>query len=82
MSSTIEKIDWPSLMNGTSLQMKDFPSVRLLKLDNAKGVYYGYGENSVVVDIKEYNSESHGNYYYFQTCKDDWHPLTTRLWDM
>lgn len=73
-------VDWGSLKSGTMLHMKDFPSVRLLKLDNHKGCYFGYDETTQLVDIKEHVSESHGSYYFFQTGKEDWHPLTTRLW--
>ena len=76
----IYAIDWESLPSGTMLAMRDFPSVTLLKLDNKKGVYTSYGSNSALVDIKEYESKENGNYYVFQTCKDDWHPLTNRLW--
>ena len=81
MSASIVAIDWPSIKSGTVIQMKDFPSVRLLKLNNSKGVYYGYDDNSTIVDIKEFNSNENGHYYYFQLNPQDWHPLTTRLWN-
>ena len=80
MSSGIQTIDWPSLKSGTTIQMKDFPSVKLLKLDNTTGLYYGYDDKNVIVNVKEYTSESNGHYYYFQIGPDDWHPLTARLW--
>lgn len=76
----ISSIDWLNIPSGTMLHMKDFPSVKLLKLDNSKGCYFNYESDSLEVEVKEYVSETHGNYYYFQTHKDDWHPLTTRLW--
>ena len=78
----VSAIEWPDLINGTTLQMKDFPSIRLLKLDNNKACYFGYGDETKIVDVKEHESEKHGSYYYFQTEKDDWHPLTTRLWNI
>jgi hypothetical protein len=82
MSSGIQTIDWPSLKSGTTIQMKDLPSVKLLKLDNTTGLYYGYSESHTIVKIKEYVSESNGHYYYFQISPEDWHPLTTRLWNV
>ena len=82
MSSGIQTIDWPSLKSGTTIQMKDFPSVKLLKLDNTTGLYYGYDDKNVIVKVKEYTSESNGHYYYFQTSDEDWHPLTNRLWSI
>ena len=78
----ISAIEWLDLIDGTTLQMKDFPSIRLLKLDNNKACYFGYGNETKIVDVKEHESEKHGSYYYFQTEKDDWHPLTTRLWNI
>ena len=81
MSAKIVAIDWPSIKSGMVIQMRDFPSVRLLKLNNSKGVYYGYDDNSTIVDIKEFNSDENGHYYYFQLSPQDWHPLTTRLWN-
>jgi hypothetical protein len=75
-------IDWESIKPGTMLTMKDFPTVKLMKLDNSKGVYFGYDVVSKVVDVKEYISEEHGGYMYFQTYENDWHPLTTRLWNV
>lgn len=82
MSSGIQTIDWPSLKSGTTIQMKDFPSIRLMKLDNHKGCYYGYDNYYHIVDIEEYNSEVNGFYYYFQLSREDWHPLTNRLWEL
>lgn len=76
----IMAIDWENLKSGTSMYMKDFPSVKLIKLDNSKACYINYDGISIMVDIKEYSSESHGNYHYFRTCEEDWHPLTSRLW--
>lgn len=75
-------IDWPSIKSGTMLHMKDFPSIKLLKLDNHKGCYFGFdeAENGVLVDIKTYTSELHGDYYYFRMTSEDWHPITSRLW--
>ena len=35
-----------------------------------------------IVDIDEYTSELHGDYHYFQVTKNDWHPLTNRLWNV
>lgn len=80
--SKVCAIDWLDLINGTTLQMRDFPSVRLLKLDNSKACYFDYGGEPKIVDIKEYISEEHGSYYYFQTSDEDWHPLTNRLWNI
>jgi len=74
-------INWESLKSGAMLRMKDFPSIKLLKLSNSKACYFPYGDDSIIVDIKEYESEINGFYYYFQTKKDDWHPLTIRLWE-
>ena len=74
--------EWESLKNGTTLQMKDFPTVRVLKLDNSKGCYFSYENKIQIVDIKEYESEEIGHYYVFQTCETDWHPLTKRLWKL
>ena len=74
-------VDWESLKSGTMLRMKDFPSVRLLKLDNSKACYFSYDSEPKTVSIKEHTSEKHGSYYFFQTSQDDWHPLTTRLWE-
>jgi hypothetical protein len=73
-------LDWSSIKSGTMLHMKDFPSVKLLKLDNHKACYFNYGESAILVDIKEHTSNTHGTYYYFKTCLDDWHPLTSRNW--
>ncbi len=80
--SGVSTINWDDLKNGTTIKMKDFPSIRLLKLDNNKGCYFGYNEEPVLVDIKEYVSNKHGIYFYFQTSEDDWHPLTNRLWSI
>lgn len=75
-------IDWPSIKSGTMIRMKDFPSIRLLKLDNKKACYFSFDDdNGILVDIGTYTSEIHGDYYYFKTCEDDWHPLTNRLWE-
>ena len=61
-------IDWESIKTGTMIHMKDFPSIKLLKLDNRKACYFGFDdENGILVDIKTYNSELHGEYYYFKT---------------
>jgi len=79
---TPKAIDWESIKPGTMLSMKDFPTVKLLKLDNSKGIYFGYDISSKVVNIKEYVSEENGGYMYFQTHENDWHPLTTRLWNV
>lgn len=74
-------IDWPSLKSGTTLYMRDFPSIKVMKLDNRKGFYFGYDNaNGVLVDIGTYTSELYGDYHYFRTSQDDWHPLTSRLW--
>ena len=73
-------VDWGNLKSGTMLHMKDFPTIKLLKLDNSKGCYFAFDNVSQLVDIREHISENHGSYYFFQTHKDDWHPLTTRLW--
>lgn len=78
--SKVSTINWDDLLNGTTIQMRDFPSIRLLKLDNHKGCYFGFNDEPKLVDIKEYVSEKHGCYYYFQTNESDWHPLTNRLW--
>ena len=51
------------------IHMRDFPSVRLLKLDNNKAVYYSYDGIGRVVDIKLYDSHEHGEYYYFSFAK-------------
>ena len=51
MSSGIQTIDWPSLKSGTTIQMKDFPSVKLLKLDNTTGLYYGYSETNKLINF-------------------------------
>ena len=80
--SSVSTINWDDLKNGTTIKMKDFPSIRLLKLDNNKACYFGYSEEPVLVDIKEYVSNKHGIYFYFQTSEDDWHPLTNRLWSI
>lgn len=73
-------VDWDALKSGTMLHMKDFPSVKLLKLDNHSACYLSYDNEPKIVNIQEHVSEKHGSYYFFQTSKDDWHPLTTRLW--
>jgi len=75
-------IDWESLKNGTTMHMKDFPSVIVIKLSNSKACFFKYDYNCTVVDIKEHTSEEYGSYFYFQTTKDDWHPLTNRLWEI
>ena len=76
-------IDWEKIKDGTMLSMKDFPTIKLLKLDNKKACYFGYDSDSgTIVDIDEYVSELHGGYHYFQATKDDWHPLTSRLWNV
>lgn len=80
MEKNVISIDWKSLKSGTMLHMKDFPTIKLLKLDNSKACYFNYENDSILVNIKEYESKEHGSYYYFQTNKDDWHPLTKRLW--
>jgi len=80
MSAKVTAVDWPSLKSGTMLHMRDFPTVKLLKLDNSKGCYFNYSGETILVDVGEYTSEVNGSYYYFQTEKDDWHPLTNRLW--
>ena len=73
-------IDWDALKSGTTLHMKDFPSVRLMKLDNRKGCYIVDTNDPKIVNIGEYVSEAHGTYRYFSLSKDDWHPITNRLW--
>ena len=74
-------LDWPSVKKGTMLHMTDFPSVRLLKLDDRKGCYFGYETDlGTLVDVKTHTSEINGEYYYFSMSKEDWHPLTNRLW--
>jgi hypothetical protein len=76
-------IDWPSLKSGVTLHMSDFPSIKLIKLDNKKGFYFGNDDSDgVLVDIGLYDSEVNGEYYYFQITKDDWHPITSRLWSV
>lgn len=82
MGNEIITIDWPSLKSGSMIHMRDFPSVRLLKLDNNKAVYYSYDGIGRVVDIKLYDSHEHGEYYYFSMGENDWHPLTSRLWNI
>lgn len=75
-------LDWPSIKDGTMLHMSDFPSIKLLKLGNKKGCYFGFdGDSGTLVDIGVYTSELHGDYYYFRMSKEDWHPLTNRLWE-
>ena len=78
--SKIHAIDWGKIPDGRTLSMRDFPSTTLLKLNNKKGLYTNYRNDSILVDIKEHKSNENGNYYVFQTCEDDWHPLTNRLW--
>lgn len=73
-------IDWEALKSGTTLYMKDFPSVRLMKLDNRKGCYIMNTNDPKIVDIGEYVSEANGPYHYFRLNSEDWHPLTNRLW--
>jgi hypothetical protein len=74
--------DWEGLKSGEIIHMKDFPSIRVLKLDNKKACYFGYDEaNGVLVDILTYASEIHGDYHAFKVTGDDWHPLTNRLWE-
>ena len=82
MTREIVSIDWPSLKSGTEICMKDFPDIKLLKLNNNKACYFKHDSPGVVVDIKLYSSSEHGEYYYFSMNIDDWHPLTTRLWNL
>lgn len=73
-------LDWISIPSGKMLQMRDFQSIKLLKLDDKKACYFDFDNKATEVDINVYESKERGNYYYFQTCKEDWHPLTNRLW--
>ena len=75
----VYSIDWLNVISGAVLRMRDFPSVRLMKLDNSKACYFDYSGEPKIVDIREHFSDEHGSYYYFQTRLDDWHPLTNRL---
>jgi len=79
---TVFALDWEKIKTGTMLHMKDFPAIKLLKLDNRKACYFKDNGETQLVDIGEFTSEIHGSYYYFKTCKDDWHPLTNRLWNV
>ena len=75
-------LDWESIKSGTMLHMRDFPSIRLLKLDSTKACYFGYETDfGTLVDVKTFVSQENGEYYYFSMSKDDWHPLTNRLWE-
>ena len=80
MENKTVAINWDNLLPGSTIYMKDFPKIKLIKLDSAKAAYVGYDNYPKIVEIKEYASEGHGNYMYFQTNPNDWHPLTTRLW--
>ena len=63
------------------INMKDFPRIKLLKLDNRKAVFYSLEGDAKTVDIKIYESYERGYYYYFSTGPNDWHPLSSRLWN-
>ena len=78
--SGVISVDWCSLKSGSLLYMKDFPNIKILKLDNSKGCYFVYNSDPQIVNIKEYISEKNGSYYFFKLGEDDWHPLTRRLW--
>jgi len=75
-------LDWEKIEVGTMLHMKDFPRIKLQKLDNRKACYIKDNGETLLVNIGEFESELHGSYYYFKTCEDDWHPLTSRLWSL
>lgn len=77
-------IDWLSIKSGTVIKMKDFPSVRLLKLDDRKGCYFNPSseDDGTLVDIVTYKSEVNGEYYAFKVTEEDWHPITSRLWNL
>ena len=74
--------DWEKLKSGEMIHMISFPSVKLLKLDDKKACYFGYDDaDGIIVDIITYKSEIHGNYFAFKVTEEDWHPLTSRLWE-